>query len=688
MSKVKSNINVNDDANYLHRKTKSKKKHFNTKDINNSKINEKELLKLGVDEKLIKKLKKQTEKLKNQVEELKVRKDSKKEKSKTREEQETKVKENSKIFELEKNRIVGTYQKSKNFGFVVPDDRKLGTDIYIPKKYNKRAKNNQKVVAEITKLPQKDKSAEGKIIEIIGFIDQAGVDMMSLIKEYDLPYEFPEPVLKEARSINQTVDESEIQKRKDLREEEIFTIDGEDAKDLDDAVNVKKLDNGNYILGVHIADVSHYVKENSFLDKEAIIRGTSVYMLDRVIPMLPVELSNGICSLNAKTDRFAISCIMEINKKGQVISSDIFKSVIRVTERMSYTNVQKILDNSDKEVVERYSKYINHFKLMEELAHILKDRRNKDGSLNLDIPETKVILDENGVAIDIKKYELYFANEIIEQFMLTANETVAEKFYWLEAPFIYRVHEAPDMEKVTELNKFLFNLGYRVKCNKEEVYPTAFADVLNKIKGKPEEMVISNLVLRTLKVARYESENKGHFGIASKYYCHFTSPIRRYPDLFIHRIISKYLEKGFNLSEEEIEKYEAQATKYAETSSEREKIAQKVERESVDIKMAEYMEGHVGEEYDGFISSITSFGVFVELENTVEGMIRFDKLGNEYFIYDEDRKTLLGEKTKVMYHIGDKIHVRCIRADKQTRQIDFEKYSEEHENIDEDVENI
>ena len=582
-------------------------------------------------------------------------------------------KKNSKIFELEKNTIVGTYQKSRNFGFVVPDDKKLGSDIYIAKKDAMKAKNNQKVVVEITKLPKKDKSAEGKIIEIIGYIDQAGVDMMSLIKEYDLPYEFPEPALKEARKIAQEVDENDIKNRKDLRGEEIFTIDGEDAKDLDDAVNVKKLDNGNYILGVHIADVSHYVKEGSFLDKEAVIRGTSVYMLDRVIPMLPVELSNGICSLNAGKDRFAISCMMEINKKGQVISSDIFKSVINVTERMAYTNVQKILDNSDKKVTKRYTKYIEHFKLMEELAHILKNRRTKDGSLNLDIPESKVVLDENGIAIDIKKYELTFANEIIEQFMLTANETVAEKFYWLEAPFIYRVHEAPDMEKVTELNKFLFNLGYRVKCSKEEVHPTAFADVLEKIKGKPEEMVISNLVLRTLKVARYESENKGHFGIASKYYCHFTSPIRRYPDLFIHRIISKYLKQGYNLSDEEIEKYKVLATKYAETSSEREKIAQKVERESVDIKMAEYMEGHIGEEYPGITSSITSFGVFVELENTVEGLIRFDKLGDEYFIYDEDRKTLLGEKTKTMYHIGDKINIRVIAADKQTRRIDFEK---------------
>ena len=622
-----------------------------------------------------------------------------------KEQQRPKVKEDSKIFELEKNTIVGTYQKSRNFGFVVPDDKKLGTDIFISKKDNMGAKTNQKVVVEITKLPNKDKSAEGKIIEIIGHIDQAGVDMLSLVKEYDLPYEFPEAVLKEARSIEQTVNypnkheqvagdnktKSEIMQfgtdikedtkiyRRDLRAEEIFTIDGEDAKDLDDAVNVQKLDNGNYILGVHIADVSHYVKEGSFLDKEAILRGTSVYMLDRVIPMLPVELSNGICSLNAGKDRFAISCIMEINSKGQVVSSDIFKSVINVTERMSYTDVQKILDNSDNKVTKKYEKYINHFKQMEKLAHILKDRRSRDGSLNLDIPETKVVLNEDGIAIDIKKYELYFANEIIEQFMLTANETVAEKFFWLEAPFIYRVHEAPDMEKVTELNKFLFNLGYRVKCGKEEVHPTAFADVLNKIKGKPEEMVISNLVLRTLKVARYESENKGHFGIASKYYCHFTSPIRRYPDLFIHRIISLYLGQGYNLSDEQIEKYSMQATKYAESSSEREKIAQKVERESVDIKMAEYMENHIGEEYDGIISSITSFGVFVQLENTVEGLIRFDKLGDEYFVYDENMKTLQGEKTKKMYHIGDKLKVRAIRADKQTRQIDFEKVDESYE---------
>ena len=574
---------------------------------------------------------------------------------------------------IDKKQIVGTYQRSRNFGFVVPDDKKLGTDIYVSKKNALKAKNNQKVVVEITKQPKNGKSAEGKIIEIIGYIDQAGVDMLSLVKEYGLPYDFPVEVVKEAKKIKQEIDEKDIANRKDLRNQEIFTIDGEDAKDLDDAVNVQKLDNGNYILEVHIADVSYYVKEGSLLDKEALVRGTSVYMLNRVIPMLPTELSNGICSLNAGVDRFAISCVMEIDQKGKVVSSDVFKSVIRVTERMSYTNVQKILDNSDKKVVKRYEKYISHFKLMEELAHILKDRRSKDGSLNLDLPETKVILDERGFAIDITKYEMYFANEIIEQFMLTANETIAEKFYWLEAPFIYRVHENPDIDKVKELNKFLFNMGYRVKCNNEEVHPTAFAHVLNEAKGKPEERVISNLILRTLKVARYESENKGHFGIASKYYCHFTSPIRRYPDLFIHRIISRYLKQSYILSEEEKEKYSTQATKYAEISSECEKIAQKVERESVDIKIAEYMEGHIGEEYDGIISSITSFGVFVELDNTAQGLVRFDKLGDEYFIYDENMKTLQGEKTKTMYHIGDKMRVRVIRADKLSRQIDFEK---------------
>ena len=592
-------------------------------------------------------------------------------------------------FKIENDTLVGVFKNSRNFGFVIPDDKKvIGTDIFISKKDFGKAKNNQKVVVQITKLPKEGRKAEGKIIEVLGSVNQAGIDMMSLIREYDLPYEFPEAVLNEAKSINQKVDKTKINGRLDLRNEKIFTIDGEDAKDLDDAVNVRKTNSGTYMLGVHIADVSNYVKEDSFLDREAIIRGTSVYMLDRVIPMLPVELSNGICSLNEGEDRLALSVIMEIDKNGQVISSDIKKGVIRVTKRMSYKAVQTVLDNFDKdekdivddeiaETLRKYKEYQEHFKMMEELAHILKARREKAGSLNLDIPETKVILDKNGYAVDITKYELVFANEIIEQFMLTANETVAEKFFWLEAPFIYRVHEEPDLEKVSELNKFLFNFGYKVKCNKESVHSTAFEEVLEKVKGTPEERIVSNLVLRTLKVARYDAENLGHFGIASKYYCHFTSPIRRYPDLFIHRIISKYLEEGYNISEEDIEKYKGQAEKYAKQSSDREKIAQKVERDSVDIKMAEYMQDKIGNEYNGIVSSITSFGMFVELENTVEGLIRFEDLGDEYFIYDEDRKTLLGEQTKTIYKIGDKIKVQVTRADKQTRQIDFKKVQEE-----------
>ena len=570
-----------------------------------------------------------------------------------------------------RNEIVGTFTKRKNFGFVVPDDREFNTDIFISKKSFNKAKNNQKVVVKITKFPQGNKSAEGEITEIIGGINEAGVDMLSLIKEYNLPYEFPDDVILEAKKVENKITKKELQNRLDLRSKNIFTIDGEDAKDLDDAIYVTKLENGNYELGVSIADVSHYVAENSKLDQEAIIRGTSIYMLDRVIPMLPKELSNGICSLNVNEDRLCLSVISEITPDGEIVSSDIRKAVINVKERMSYADVQKILDGKNKKVLKRYEKYIEDFKLMEELAKILKQKREGAGSLDLDIPESKVILDKNGFAIDIEKYKIYFANEIIEQFMLTANEIVAEKFYWLEAPFIYRVHEEPDTEKVNALNKFLFNFGYKIKSNKEKVYPKAFAEVLEKVKGREEEMVVSNLILRTLKVARYESENKGHFGIASKYYCHFTSPIRRYPDLFIHRIISKYIDNSYILNEKNLEKYKEQATKYSQTSSEREKIAQKVEREAIAIKKAEYMQNKIGKEYEGIVSGITAFGMFVELENTVEGLIKFEDLGNEYFIYNDENKTLIGENSKKVYKIGDKIKIKVIYANKQLRRINF-----------------
>ena len=495
--------------------------------------------------------------------------------------------------------------------------------------------------------------------------------MLSLIKEYNLPYEFPDDVILEAQKVENKITKKDLQNRLDLRSKNIFTIDGEDAKDLDDAIYVTKLENGNYELGVSIADVSHYVAENSKLDQEAIIRGTSIYMLDRVIPMLPKELSNGICSLNVNEDRLCLSVISEITPDGEIVSSDIRKAIINVKERMSYADVQKILDGKNKKVLKRYEKYIEDFKLMEELAKILKQKREGAGSLDLDIPESKVILDKNGFAIDIEKYKIYFANEIIEQFMLTANEIVAEKFYWLEAPFIYRVHEEPDTEKVNALNKFLFNFGYKIKSNKEKVYPKAFAEVLEKVKGREEEMVVSNLILRTLKVARYESENKGHFGIASKYYCHFTSPIRRYPDLFIHRIISKYIDNSYILNEKNLEKYKEQATKYSQTSSEREKIAQKVEREAIAIKKAEYMQNKIGKEYEGIVSGITAFGMFVELENTVEGLIKFEDLGNEYFIYNDENKTLIGENSKKIYKIGEKIRIKVIYANKQLRRINF-----------------
>ncbi len=624
---------------------------------------------------------------------------------------------------IEKKKIVGIFQKSRNFGFVIPDDKKMCSgDIFISKNKNMKAKNNQKVVVEITKEPTKNKKVEGKIVQILGNVNEAGIDILSIIKEFDLPYEFPKKVLKEARKVSK--EKISLKNRLDLRNEEIFTIDGEDAKDLDDAVNVIKNNDNTYTLGVHIADVSHYVKDGSELNDEAIKRGTSVYMLDRVIPMLPKELSNGACSLNHNEDRYAISVIMKIDKNGNVIDSKIAKSVINVTKRMNYHEVYAIIKGEDaieknstdiifadkseadegtankektngeennnktndkktsmiskfrtkeyvKKVLNENKKYIKHFKLMEELAVILKNRRMKNGYLSLDIPETEITLDKNGKPTEIKPYETTFANEIIEQFMLTANETVAETFYWLNAPFIYRVHEKPDEDKIADLNKSLFNFGYRIKGKKDDIKPKAFSDILEDIKGKEEEPVISNLILRTLKIARYEAENKGHFGIASKYYCHFTSPIRRYPDLFIHRVISSYLENNYNVPENIIEKYEIQAPKYALISSDCEQVATKAERESEKLKKAEYMEERIGEEYDGVVSSITSFGMFVELPSTIEGLIRFEDIDGDYYEYNEVTKELIGRHSHNTFKLGDKVRVKVKNASKIKKIIDF-----------------
>lgn len=582
-----------------------------------------------------------------------------------------------KVIEHKKDTLVGTFQKNKNFGFVIPDDKKLCRDIFISKKNFGKARNNHKVLVQITKYPQKGKKAEGKILEVIGNVNEAGIDMLSLIKDYDLPYRFPKDVVKEAQKFGDKINPNDIAGRVDLRGKyDIFTIDGEDAKDLDDAVCVQKLENGNYKLDVHIADVSHYVQENTLLDKEALLRGTSIYMLNRVIPMLPRELSNGICSLNEGQDRYTLSVSMEIDNKGKIISSEVYKGIINVTRRMSYKDVQAILDNSNEKIVTKYKDYISDFKLMEELAKILKEKRLAKGYLNLDIPESKIILDQDGYAIDVCKYETTFANEIIEQFMLAANETIAEKFYWLKAPFIYRVHEEPDLEKVNELNKSLFNFGYKIHVKEGKIYPAEFSKILKEVEGKPEEKIVSNMILRTLKVAVYDSENKGHFGIASQYYCHFTSPIRRYPDLFIHRIISKYLKNDYTMSEKQVEFYNKVAESDAKQSSDREKIATQVERDSVDIKKAEYMSKKIGEQYEGIISGVTQFGVFVELENTVEGLIRFENLGDEYYEYDADHKILIGERSKETFKIGDKINIEVIDANKQEKRISFKRIPE------------
>ena len=569
-----------------------------------------------------------------------------------------------------KRRLVGTFQRSQNFGFVVPIDKSIKCDIFISKKNFNKARNNDRVIVQITKLPQDGRKAEGEIVEVVGNMNVARMDMLCIEKLYNLTEEFPLEVLSEAKSINQEVPEEAMAGRRNFRGQNIFTIDGEDAKDLDDAIHIEKLENGNYKLDVHIADVSNYVKEGGYLDKEAIKRGTSVYMLDRVIPMLPFELSNGICSLNAGKDRLALSCLMEINRNGDVVDSEVCKSVIKVTERMTYTNVYKIITDSDEEVLDRYRPYISDFKLMEELALILKEKRLNKGYLNLDIPEPKLIFDDEGKCVDVQKYELTFANEIIEQFMLSANETIAETFYKKKIPFIYRVHEEPDYDKISETNYTLGSFGTFIKATKDNISPMAFAETLKNSKDKDYEKIVSTLILRTLKIADYRNENLGHFGIASKYYCHFTSPIRRYPDLFIHRVISYYL--AGELDDKKISKLEKKAYKYAESSSACEQNAVKAEREAERIKKAEYMQMHLNEEFEGIVSSVTSFGMFVELDNTVEGLVRFESMGDEYFEYDDILKQLIGERTGRIFKIGDKIRVRCILANKEAGRIDFE----------------
>src|SRR4051794_10363138 len=575
------------------------------------------------------------------------------------------------ILERGMTKIVGTYTESKNFGFVIPDEKKFAGDIFIPKAASNGAVEGHKVVVELTTYPEGRMSAEGEVIEILGHKNDPGVDILSVIHKHGLPQEFPGEVLQQANEAPETIDESEIENRRDLRNEMIVTIDGADAKDLDDAVTVTKLANGNYKLGVHIADVSHYVTEESPIDKEAAERGTSVYLVDRVIPMIPHRLSNGICSLNPKVDRLTLSCEMEIDSDGEVVNHEIFQSVIKTTERMTYSEVNRILTEQDEELFERYEPLIPMFQLMEELAEALRGKRMHRGAIDFDFKESKVLVDEEGKPTDVVLRERSVGEKLIEEFMLAANETIAEHFHWMDVPFIYRIHEDPKEEKLRRFFEFITNFGYIVKGTANSVHPRALQEIIEEVKGKPEEMVISTVMLRSMQQAKYDPENLGHFGLSAEYYTHFTSPIRRYPDLIVHRLIRTYLIEG-KLNETTKAKWDARLPEIADHSSKMERRSVDAERETDELKKAEYMEDKIGEEYNGMISSVTNFGLFVELSNTIEGLVHVSYMTDDYYRYDERHYAMIGERTGHVYRIGDEITVRVINVNKDERSIDFE----------------
>lgn len=565
--------------------------------------------------------------------------------------------------------VVGTFQDSKNFGFVIPDNKKFNKDIFIPKKFFNGAKRNDKVVCRITKWPMEDRKPEGKIIEVLGQKGDRYVEIASVIREHGLPEEFPKKVVDEAEKVAVEIPQEEIDRRLDIRNMNIFTIDGEDAKDLDDAVSIEVLDNGNYKLGVHIADVTHYVKEKSKLDKEALKRATSVYLVDKVIPMLPKNLSNGVCSLNPFEDKLTLSVFMEIDSKGEVIKHDIKETVINSKARMTYTEVSDILEKDDEKLKNTFAKVVDDFYNAEKLARILMQRREKRGAINFDFPEAKIILNGDGDVVDITQYERRISNKIIEEFMLVANETVAEHFFWLNMPFVYRVHETPAHEKIETLNKFISTFGYVIKGDLESVHPKELQKIIENIHGTTEEKAISTIMLRSLKQARYSPECIGHFGLAAQYYSHFTSPIRRYPDLQIHRIIKEFLNGKISQKRQD---QLAQIVDYASTqSSEREREAELAERDVKDIYKARYMEDKVGEEFIGIVSSVTSFGMFIELDNTVEGLVRLADMNDDYYIFDENSFTILGERTKKMFKIGDVVRIRVDKVNVDFKEIDF-----------------
>lgn len=572
-------------------------------------------------------------------------------------------------------RVVGYYQitPGKNYGFVIPDNQKFNRDIFIPAEKSKGAVTGHKVVAELTSYGGEGKNPEGQVTEIIGHVNDPGTDIMSIVKGYDLPVEFPEKVLRQAERVSKPVSEADMAGRRDLRDIKMVTIDGEDAKDLDDAVSVVRREK-DYILGVHIADVTNYVQENSALDHEAKERGTSVYLVDRVIPMLPHTLSNGICSLNAGEDRLALSCIMTVDLKGNVVDHEILETVVHVDRRMTYTSVKKILEDHDEEEREVYKEFVPMFECMQELSGLLREKRRQRGSIDFDFPETKLVLDKEGRPVEIKPYDRNTATKIIEDFMLLANETVAQDYYWQELPFVYRTHDAPDDEKIKALAAFINNFGYSMHIGVNEVRPKEIQKLLGRVEGTPEEALISRLALRSMRQARYAPQNSGHFGLAAAYYTHFTSPIRRYPDLQIHRIIKDNLRGRMN--DEKIEHYHAILEEVTKHSSETERRADEAERETIKLKKVEYMQERIGQVFDGVISGMTKWGMYVELPNTIEGLVHVTNMTDDHYDYYESSYEMVGEHTRKVYKLGQKVWVRVIDTNRMMRTVNFEIVSE------------
>lgn len=585
------------------------------------------------------------------------------------------------ILERGQQRIVGTFEAgSKGYGFVVADDKKIAKDIFISRENTKGAVTGHKVVVEITDYGEDRRNPEGKVIEILGHINDPGVDILSVIRRYELAVEFPEEVYAEIEHLGTEVAEADKKGREDLRDLLTITIDGADAKDLDDAVSLKRLGNGNFELGVHIADVSHYVRENTALDKEAYARGTSVYLVDRVIPMLPHKLSNGICSLNPHVDRLALSCLMEVNGRGEVVSHRILESVINSDYRMTYTAVREILEDGTPALLEQYAEILPMLEDMEELRQILGEKRRKRGSVNFDLPESKIILDENGKPIDIKPYEKSIATNMIEEFMLVCNETIAENSFWQEMPFMYRSHQEPDEDKLEKMEQFLRGFGYYLRKKDGEIHPRELQKVLQKAEETDEERIITRMVLRSMMQARYTAENGGHFGLAAKYYCHFTSPIRRYPDLEIHRMIKKMLHG--ELDEKASVYYRRKMPDWAKHCSKQERVAEDAERDTDALKKVEFMEDKVGQIYEGIISGVTNWGIYVELPNTIEGMVALSQMDDDYYEFDEKKMLVFGKRTKKSYRLGDKVVVSVAKVDRMMGTIDF-AFAEENEDFQE-----